>query len=189
MDWGKWEWERGEQQRGGVQESQKRCRYHSHVGCSSSFPRWHFSNSTAGLRVSSQGSWAITAAVVTPSTVATSVRYITKVQEGSNVALLDTTPNGSAWCKTTPYPFGHISLPLVWNHHFLVSHTSVPAEWRKVQFNSKIVKGLSATITYKTTTWKVNNSLVIRDLSETSQSSGLNPCSATVFLYYFWTVS
>lgn len=34
-------------------------------------------------------------------------------------------------------------------------------------------------IMYKATTWKVNNSLVIGDLGDTSQNSGLNPCSAS----------
>lgn len=35
------------------------------------------------------------------------------------------------------------------------------------------------------TTWKFKNSLVIRDLSEISQSSGLDPCSASVFSVLF----
>lgn len=87
--------EKGEPQRAWVQEYQKQCWYPSHTGCSFSFPRWHFSNSTAGVRVPSQGSWAITVARATPRAVVTSVRYITKVQGGSNVALLDATPNGS----------------------------------------------------------------------------------------------
>lgn len=96
----------------------------------------------------SQGSRAITAAGATPRAGVTSVRYITKGQAGSNVALLDVTPPGSGlqqgWFLSIwpPLPsFGVKSSFSSRSHRRF--QPRVPAERRKFSFKTRMVKGLS----------------------------------------------